>query len=115
MKMDGETRLPPRSIQPVVKIMSLSSRSSDLDEWRQKSPQERWAAVEQIRMEFHGWKPDARPRLQRVYRIVKAEVIASRRAARRQPAVAHLNRQLNFDDGRHGELTLRRSPRRLLK
>jgi hypothetical protein len=71
MKMDGETRLPPRSIQPVVKIMSLSSRSSDLDEWRQKSPQERWAAVEQIRMEFHGWKPDARPRLQRVYRIVK--------------------------------------------
>lgn len=63
--------MPARSIKPVVRIVPLESRTTDLDEWREQSHQARLAAVEQIRMEFHGWKPDARPRLQRIYRIVK--------------------------------------------
>lgn len=39
--------------------------------WKTKTPQERLAALEEIRREYHQWKYGAEPRLQKVYRIVE--------------------------------------------
>ena len=41
--------------------------------WRAQSYQDRLAALEEIRQEYHRWKDDVQPGLQRVYRIVKRQ------------------------------------------
>lgn len=58
----------------VVKVVSkvpLDTASTDFEFWQSQSYQARLAALEQIRREYHLWKHDAEPRLQRVYQIVK--------------------------------------------
>lgn len=64
--MDTSTR-----ISMVVNKVSLREQQSDSVYWRTQSYQDRLAALEQIRQEFHRWKYGAEPRLQRVYTIVK--------------------------------------------
>jgi hypothetical protein len=58
-------------IARVCTKVSLYSAKSDLAYWRTQSYQDRLAALEQIRREFHRWKYGAEPRLQRVYSVVK--------------------------------------------
>lgn len=60
-----------RQIAPVVRILPLRSSSADADYWRSRPYEERLAALEQIRNEYHTWKGDVQPGLQRVYTIVK--------------------------------------------
>lgn len=60
-----------RSIAPVVTKPAQSQKSSDFAYWQTRQPEERIAALEEIRREYHQWKYDAEPRLQRVYKIVK--------------------------------------------
>ena len=50
---------------------SLHSPKDDATYWRTCSYQERLAALEEIRREFHQWKYNAEPRLQRFYTITQ--------------------------------------------
>ena len=60
-----------RIIAPVVKILHFSDTKNDAAFWRTLPYQERIEALEQIREEYHRWRVDAQPGLQRVYSIVK--------------------------------------------
>ena len=53
-----------------VKV-NIHSQKSDFAYWQTRSYQERLAALEQIRREYHRWRYGAEPRFQRVYTIVK--------------------------------------------
>ena len=59
------------AIENVVHKHRLGEEPSDAVFWRSKSPEERLAAVEQIRMEYHQWQLDAEPRLQRVLKVTR--------------------------------------------
>lgn len=61
----------PSSIAPVVTKTKLHDKKNDAAYWRTQPPEARLAVVEQIRREYHSWKKDAQPGLQRVYTIVK--------------------------------------------
>ena len=61
----------PRSIAPVVRKVSLFDSKNDAHYWRTQPYDVRLEALEQIRLEFHSWKYNAEPRIQRVYKIVK--------------------------------------------
>ncbi len=57
-------------IKKVVKIKNLDDKNNTLDDlkyWLSKSPQERIAAVEYLRRQFHG----SSARLQRVARVIQ--------------------------------------------
>jgi hypothetical protein len=57
-------------IAKVVKILTLDNNTNTLDDvqyWLSKSPEERIAAVEYLRRQFHG----SSARLQRVARVVQ--------------------------------------------
>ena len=60
-----------RSIVKVVTKVRLGAEPKIAAYWRTQSYQARLAALEQIRQEYHRWKNDAQPGLQRVYTIVK--------------------------------------------
>lgn len=60
-----------RSIVKVYRIVNLNSQPTDYVYWQSQPYQARLAALEEIRQEYHGWKHETEPRLQRVYRIVK--------------------------------------------
>jgi hypothetical protein len=60
-----------RQIAPFYRIRPLRSNSTDAAYWRSRPYEERLAALEQIRNEYHTWKGDVQPGLQRVYTIVK--------------------------------------------
>ncbi len=59
------------SMQKVVAKVSLHQQKSDFTYWQSQSYQSRLDALEQIRCEYHLWRYNAEPRLQRVYSIVK--------------------------------------------
>lgn len=67
-EMAAETN---RRIAKVVRKVGLYDQPTDFAYWQSQSYVDRLAALEEIRQEYHGWKDDARPRLQRVYTIVK--------------------------------------------
>jgi hypothetical protein len=58
-------------INLVVNKVPLHEQKSDAVYWRSQSYEDRLAALEQIRQEFHRWKSGAEPRLQKVYTITK--------------------------------------------
>jgi hypothetical protein len=60
-----------RKIIPVVKKKGLRQPNTDVEYWRAQPYQARLAALEEIRQEYHHWKNDVQPGLQRVCRIVK--------------------------------------------
>ncbi|MGK7943011.1 MAG: hypothetical protein AB4058_00900 [Microcystaceae cyanobacterium] len=51
--------------------VSLKAPKTDLAYWRSQTFQARLSALEEIRQEYHQYKYNAEPRLQRVYTIVK--------------------------------------------
>lgn len=54
-----------------VKVFSMKDAPSTTQYWRERSPAERLAALEQIRREYHLWKYGHEPRLQRVVSIAR--------------------------------------------
>ena len=58
-------------MQKIITKTTLHNQNSDLQYWKTQTPQQRLAALEEIRQEYHQWKYNAEPRLQRVYRIIK--------------------------------------------
>jgi hypothetical protein len=54
----------------MVKI-GLHDKQVDFAYWQNQSYEFRLAQLEEIRQEYHRWKYNAEPRLQRVYKIVK--------------------------------------------
>ena len=58
-------------MEKVVRIVSLYDDQSDLNYWLSKTPQERLAAIETLRLQYVRLKR-IQPRLQRVCRIVKS-------------------------------------------
>ena len=64
-------RSPKNSIAKVVTKVRLGSEKKAAEYWRSLPYQARLAALEQIRQEYHHWKNDAQPGIQRVYTITK--------------------------------------------
>ena len=58
-------------VEKHVARVSLKAKSSDFSFWQKQPYQARLAALEEIREEYIRWKYDAKPGIQRVYRIVK--------------------------------------------
>lgn len=67
----GEVFMQTRTIEKVVHKVPLQEQPSDFAFWQTRSPQERLAALEHIRQEYHHGRYDAEPRLQRFYQIIK--------------------------------------------
>jgi hypothetical protein len=62
-----------RKIKAVVAKKPMREPDKDILFWRNQPYQDRLAALEEIRLEFHHWKDDVQPGLQRVYRIIKRQ------------------------------------------
>ena len=67
-----------RKIAPFVTKTVLHQQGNDRAYWQSKSYQERIAALEEIRQDYHAWEystrkesGDVQPGFQRVYRIIK--------------------------------------------
>lgn len=60
-------------MQKVYRKVPVDEQAREADYWQIQPYQARLAALEQIRQEYHQWKYDCRPRLQRVYSIVKQQ------------------------------------------
>jgi hypothetical protein len=58
-------------IKKVVTKGKLSDKKTDTAYWRKLPYQERIAALEDIRREYHRWRYGAEPGFQRVYTVVK--------------------------------------------
>ena len=61
----------PRKIALVVTKLRLGDKQSDADYWRSLPYQARIDALEEIREEYHRWKADAQPGIQKIYRVIK--------------------------------------------
>ena len=59
------------AIAKVVRKVNVKNQPDDCIYWRTQPYQARLAALEQIRREFHTWKYNVEPRLQRAYSIVQ--------------------------------------------
>lgn len=60
-----------RQIAMVVTKIPIRQRKTDFAFWQSQSYQARLDAAEQIRQEYHRWRQDVQPGLQRVCRITK--------------------------------------------
>ena len=60
-----------RKIAKVYKKVKLQEQKTDFEFWQSRTPEERLAALEQIRLEYHAWKYDTQPRFLRVFSIIK--------------------------------------------
>lgn len=58
-------------IARVIRIVDRNATGRDVEYWLTRSAEDRLAAVEEIRKEYHGWTDETQPRLQRVLTIVK--------------------------------------------
>ena len=54
-----------------IQIVKKKQDNSDAFFWKTQSYEDRLAALETIRLEYHQWKYNDQPRFQRVYRITK--------------------------------------------
>ena len=59
------------AMKKVVTRTSLKSPSRDREYWLSRPPEERFAAVEQLRQEAAAGRPDAEQGLQRVCRVTR--------------------------------------------
>lgn len=57
----------------VIHKTTRKQQTSDFHSWQNQSPLKRLEALEQIRREYHQYKYNAEPRLQRVYTIIKRQ------------------------------------------
>ena len=61
----------PRQIAIVYHKMRISEQGSDLEYWLSQPPGARLAALEEIRREYHGWKPGEEPQIEKVITIIR--------------------------------------------
>ncbi len=54
-----------------IKIAKLKSLQSDFSFWQTQSYESRLEALEEIRVEYIGWRYDNRQEFQRVYTVIK--------------------------------------------
>ena len=59
------------TIARVVTKVSIDQQPNDAVYWRTQPFAARLAAVEELRREYHRWKYDAEPRLQRVFTVTQ--------------------------------------------
>jgi len=62
-----------RKVQAVVIKKGLTEPNQDVLYWQEQPYTARLAALEEIRQEYHRWKNDVQPRLQRVCCIIKRQ------------------------------------------
>ncbi|MCT7953056.1 hypothetical protein NG798_24980 [Ancylothrix sp. C2] len=58
-------------MEKVIRKTTQKQQTSDFQYWQSQPPFKRLEALEQIRQEYHQYKYNAEPRLQRVYTIIK--------------------------------------------
>jgi hypothetical protein len=58
-------------MEKVISKVNSKKQNNDFSYWQKQSYQKRLEALEQIRQQYHQYKYNAEPRLQRVYTIVK--------------------------------------------
>ncbi|MFN6233619.1 hypothetical protein [Microcystis sp.] len=58
-------------MEKVIKKVNIKKQNNDFNYWQKQSYQKRLEALEQIRQQYHQYKYNAEPRLQRIYTIVK--------------------------------------------
>jgi hypothetical protein len=58
-------------MEKVIIKTNIKQQVSDFQYWQQQTPQKRLETLEQIRQEYHQYKYNAQPRLQRIYTIIK--------------------------------------------
>jgi len=63
--MDSE-----RQMQKKIVKLKLHDKQNDFAYWQSQSYEARLSQLEQIRQEYHQWKYNAEPRLQRVYKVI---------------------------------------------
>ena len=63
-----------RIIAQTYSKIKVSEQPSDFAYWQTQPPIKRLETLEQIRTEYHRWKNDSQPRLQRVFSIIKREL-----------------------------------------
>lgn len=61
----------PRQIALVYRKMRIDEQSSDVEYWLSQPPGARLAALEEIRCEYHEWRPGEEPRIEKVVTIIK--------------------------------------------
>ena len=59
-------------MKKTIVIKRTHEDSGDAEYWVEQSPQQRLAALEEIRKEYIQWKFGAQSRLQRVYRVIQS-------------------------------------------
>jgi len=62
-----------RKVQAVVIKKGLTEPNQDVLYWQEQPYTARLAALEEIRQEYHRWKNDVQPGLQRVCCIIKRQ------------------------------------------
>jgi hypothetical protein len=60
-------------MEKVIIKTNIKQQTSDFQYWQQQTPKKRLETLEQIRQEYHQYKYNAQPRLQRVYTIIKQQ------------------------------------------
>jgi len=60
-------------MEKIITKTTIKQQTSDFHYWQQQTPQKRLETLEQIRQEFHQYRYNAQPRLQRVYAIIKLQ------------------------------------------
>ena len=58
-------------MEKVINKVNIKKQNNDFNYWQKQSYQKRLEALEQIRQQYHQYKYNAEPRLQRIYTIVK--------------------------------------------
>lgn len=58
-------------VEKCYRKVNIDSQESDFAYWQSQPYYLRLAALEHIRQEYHRWRYNAEPRLQRVHTIVK--------------------------------------------
>lgn len=59
------------SMEKVINKIKIKEQKNDFSYWQKLSYQQRLEALEEIRQQYHQYKYNAEPRLQRIYTIVK--------------------------------------------
>ncbi len=60
-------------MEKVITRTNIKQQLSDFQYWQQQTPQKRLETLEQIRQEYHQYKYNAQPRLQRIYTIIQRQ------------------------------------------
>jgi len=58
-------------MEKVIKKINKKQQKSDFNYWQQQPFEKRLEALEEIRQQYHQYKYNAQPRLQRIYTIIK--------------------------------------------